>query len=204
MKILIACEFTQIITNEFRERGHDAYSCDIIPTEGNPDFHIQDNVLRHLNENWDMMIAHPPCTFLCNSGVHWLSKDPDRWDKLQLAAEFFNRLAEAPISKICIENPIPHKYAKQKLKSKYRQIIQPYQYGHGEQKATCLWLKNLPMLHHTSNTYDWDNLQYKNIITERKQRIANISPGPNRSKERSRTYTGIAKAMALQWGEDYN
>ena len=195
MKILVACEFTQSITKEFRKLGHDAFSCDLLPTEGNPIFHIQDDVLRHLNENWDMMIAHPPCRYLAVSGARWFA---DRTTEQTQALDFVQKLMDAPIQKIAIENPIS--IISTRIK-KPDQIIQPYQFGHGESKATCFWLKNLPMLQYTSNTYDWDNLQYKNIITERKQRIANMmSPGPNRSKERSRTYPGIAEAIANQWG----
>ena len=203
MKVLVACEYSQIVTKAFKEKGHDAYSCDTIPTEGDSNFHIQDNVLKHLHENWDLMIAHPPCTFICNSGVQWLHRDPERWTGLEHATIFFNALRHAPIRKICVENPVPHKYAMEKIKVPYTQLIQPHQFGHGETKATCLWLKNLPPLNHTSNTYDWDKLQYKNITTGRKHRIANmIPPGPDRGKERSRTYTGIAKAMAEQWSDE--
>ena len=196
MKILIACEFSQIITNEFRKLGHDAYSCDIIPTEGNSDFHIQGDVLDHLSEDWDLMIAHPPCTFLAVSGARWFA---DRTTEQTQALDFVQKLMDAPIPKIAIENPIS--IISTHIKSP-DQIIQPYQFGHGEQKATCLWLKNLPMLSHTSNTYNWGTCKYENIITERKQKIAMMGPSKDRAKNRSRTYPGIAKAMALQWSNN--
>ena len=127
MKVLIACEFSGVVTNAFRLKGHEAWSCDILPTDSNPDWHIQGDVLKQLDKNWDMMIAHPPCTYLCNSGVSWLHKDESRWVELEKASEFFKTLLEYDIPKICVENPIPHKYGKL---PKYSQIVQPYEYGH--------------------------------------------------------------------------
>jgi hypothetical protein len=191
MKILIACEFSGVVREAFRKRGHDAWSCDIIESEDNSKYHIHGNVLNHLDESWDMMIAHPPCTYLCNSGVSWLHKDQSRWHELDKASQFFKTLLEYNIPKICVENPIPHKYGKL---PKYTQIIQPYQFGEDASKRTCLWLKNLPKLKPT------------NIII--KDRYANqtpsgqnkLGPSADRWKERSRTYTGIAEAMADQWG----
>ncbi len=199
MRVLIACEFSAIVRNAFIKRGHHAISCDLLPTEGDSPYHIQGDVLQHLNEQWDMMIAHPPCTFLCNSGVSWLHKDPKRWDKMEEAKEFFSILLdEAPIEKICVENPIPHKYAKEGVYGigRYDQIIQPYEFGHAERKATCLWLKNLPKLKPTNNVKDEMEKLPKNIA----QKIHYTSPGPNRWRERSRTFQGIADAMAEQWG----
>ena len=183
MRVLIACEFSGVVTNAFRLKGHEAWSCDILPTDSNPDWHIQGDVLKQLDKNWDMMIAHPPCTYLCNSGVSWLHKDESRWVELEKASEFFKTLLEYDIPKICVENPIPHKYGKL---PKYSQIVQPYEYGHPERKATCLWLKNLPKLKPTkivkvtyittANGYRYTKGWYET---------------PRNSTDRSRTFTGM-------------
>ena len=135
-----------------------------------------------------MMIAHPPCTYLCNSGVRWLHTDETRRDKMIEGAEFFKKLLNAPINKIAVENPIMHKYAKEIIGSSQSQVIQPWQFGHGETKATCLWLKNLPLLKPTK------------IMKERVQRIHLLPPSKDRWKLRSKTFEGIAEAMANQWG----
>jgi len=193
LKVLIACEFSGIVRESFRKLGHDAWSCDLLPTEDNSPYHYEEPIEFVLRDkpNWDLMIAHPPCTYLCNSGVRWLYKngerDEGRWFELGHARDFFMELLEEylGIKKICVENPIPHKHAKL---PKYTQIIQPYQFGHGETKATCLWLKNLPKLKPTK------------IVKGREQRIFKMAPSKNRSKDRSRTYQGIADAMAKQWG----
>jgi hypothetical protein len=188
MKVLVACEFSGIVRDAFKARGHDAWSCDLLSTEKTGQ-HIQGDVLNHLNEGWDLMIAHPPCTYLCNTAVSWFYRRPERWNKLPDARNFFYKLLNADISKICIENPIPHKYFYDNEKiRKYDQIIQPWMFGHGETKATCLWLKNLPKLQPTK------------IMTDRKQRIFLERPGNERWKNRSRTLHGIATAMAEQWG----
>ena len=195
MKVLIACEFSGIVRDAFIARGHDAMSCDLLPTE-RPGPHIQGKVLEILKFSsaiWDLMIAHPPCTYLCNSGVRWLynkdgSQNYERWENFHKAGEFFKCLLDTPIDKICIENPIPHKYAVHKIGRQYDQIIQPWQFGHGETKATCLWLKGLRKLGTTK------------LVAGREARIHKMSPGPNRSKIRSVTYEGIADAMAEQWG----
>lgn len=184
MKILIACEESQRVCKVFRELGHEAYSCDIIPTRGDhPEWHIQDDVLNHLS-GWDMMIAFPPCTNLCVSGARWFpEKIAD--GRQQKSIDFFMTLVNAPIYRIAIENPIGI------ISSRYRkpdQIIQPWMFGHGETKATCLWLKNLPKLVPT------------NIAEGREHRIHNMPPGPNQSRDRSVTYMGIAEAMGKQWG----
>jgi len=180
-KILIACEFSGIVREAFAKRGWDAWSCDFLPTEINGQ-HIQGDVLEHINEGWDMMIAHPPCTHLAVSGARWFKyKQKEQKDAL----EFVRQLMAAPIRRICIENPISI------ISSKIRkpdQIIQPWMFGHGETKATCLWLKNLPLLTPT------------NIVDGRIARIHLEPPGKDRWKERSRTYQGIADAMAEQWG----
>lgn len=191
MKVLIACEFSGRVRDAFRARGHDAWSCDLLPTDGNKKYHLIGNVLDYLMlrlDKWDLLIAHPPCTYLCNSGIRWLYSQKGRKEKMIQGATFFRVLLEAPISKICVENPIPHKYAVKFIGRKYDQIIQPWQFGCGETKATCLWLKNLP------------KLQPSDIVSGRKARIHKMAPSKNRSKLRSITYQGIADAMAEQWG----
>ncbi len=186
-KVLIACEESQIVCKEFRMLGHEAYSCDILPCSGgHPEWHIQNDVINYLNKGWDLMIAHPPCTRLCNSGVMWLHKR-DLWYELGEATTFFKVLQNANIPKICIENPIPHKYAVVSI-GKYTQIIQPWMFGHGESKATCLWLKGLPKLEPT------------NVVEGREQRLYKLPPSKDRAKLRSNTFPGIAQAMAEQWG----
>lgn len=196
MKILIACEFSGIVRESFRRRGHDAYSCDLIDTEI-PGKHIKDDVRNILSDKWDAMIAFPPCTRLANSGVRWLS-ERNLWDEMKEAALFFKLLLNADIPRIVIENPIPHKYALEIIGRKYDQIIQPYNFGHGETKRTCLWLKNFPRLMptHLKN----GDLFAKPEPKERLARIHLMSPSPDRAKERSRTYSGIAETMAMQWG----
>ncbi len=190
MKVLVACEFSQVVCKAFRERGHEAYSCDILPTEGNPEWHIQDDVLKHLDDGWDLMIAHPPCTYLTNSGVRWLHERPERWDDLCDATKFFNILLRASINQIAIENPIQHKYARWEIK-KYNQIIHPHYFtGSNESKATCLWLKNLPELKRTQ----WLDK------SEIKQSVHRMPPSETRGLERSRFPISIAQAMATQWG----
>lgn len=181
MKILIACEFSGIVRDAFIAKGHDAMSCDLLPTE-RPGPHYQGDVLEILNDGWDMMIAHPPCTHLAVSGARWFREK----QKEQFAAMiFFMDLAQYPINKVAIENPIS---IMSTVWHKPDQIIQPWQFGHGETKATCLWLKNLPLLKPT------------NIVDGREQRIHKMPPSENRWRERSRTFPGIAAAMAEQWG----
>jgi hypothetical protein len=180
MRILIACEYSGTVRDAFAALGHDAWSCDLLPTE-RPGQHIQDNVLSHLQNGWDLMIAHPPCTHLAVSGARWFK---DKLPEQAEALSFVRRLLDAPIPRIALENPISI------ISSRIRkphQIIQPWQFGHGETKATCLWLKNLPKLTPT------------NIVEGREARVHKMPPGPDRWKERSRTFTGIATAMATQW-----
>ena len=183
MRVLVACEYSGIVRQAFRDLGHDAWSCDLLESEDNSDHHYQCDVFDVINEGWDLMIAHPPCTDLAVSGArHFAEKIAD--GRQQRALDFVQALMDAPIEKIAIENPISV------ISSKIRkpdQIIQPWQFGHGETKATCLWLKNLPLLKPTD------------IVDGREARVHKMSPGPNRWKERSRTYEGIAKAMAEQW-----
>jgi len=188
MKVLIACEFSGVVRDAFRKKGHDAYSCDLLAT--GQSYHLQCDVMEIIEtRKWDLMIAHPPCTYLCNSGVRWLHSRPERFEKMILASIFFKQLLDASIDKIAVENPIMHSYALDAIGRKYDQKIQPWMFGHGETKATCLWLKNLPPLEST------------NIVEDRNQRILNMGPSNDRSKIRSITYQGIANAMAEQWGK---
>jgi len=185
MRILVACEESQAVTIEFRKKGHEAYSCDILPCSGgHQEWHLQGDVLEQLNKEWDMIIGFPPCTDLSVSGARWFpEKIAD--GRQQRSIDFFMMIVNSPCEKIAIENPIGI------MSTKYRkpdQIIQPWQYGHGETKATCLWLKGLPKLEPT------------NIVTGRESRIHKMPPSEERSKLRSKTFPGIAKAMADQWG----
>jgi len=186
MKVLVACEFSGIVRDAFITQGHDALSCDLLSTES-PGPHYQGDVFDIIHESWDMMIAHPPCTYLANSGVSWLYKQPDRWRKMVEGARFFKALLEVDIPKICVENPIIHGFALDIIEQKHTQVIQPWMFGHGETKATCLWLKNLKFLKPT------------NEVTARFQRLHRLPPSKDRSKLRSITYKGIAQAMAEQW-----
>ena len=199
MKVLIACEESQEVCKAFRAKGHAAYSCDILPCSGgHPEWHFEYDLkqsyeIPQMFEHWDLIIAHPPCTYLTNSGVRWMYvqgtriKIEKRWNLMREAAVFFNHLKNLPVKKIAVENPIPHKHAKE-LIGQYDQLIQPWQFGHGETKATCLWLKNLPELKPT------------NIVPGRLQNIWRMGPSKDRAKLRSKTFPGIAKAMAEQWG----
>jgi hypothetical protein len=187
MKVLVACEFSGIVRDAFLARGHEAMSCDILPTES-PGPHYQGDVRDILGEGWDLMIAHPPCTYLTNSGVRWLHERPERWAALNDACEFFRDLLAAPIPRIAVENPVPHRYAMDRIGQRYAQSIQPWQFGHGETKRTCLWLKGLPVLEPTE------------IVGGRDARVHRATPGPDRWKLRSLTFPGIAAAMADQWG----
>ena len=187
MKVLVACEFSGTVRDAFIRAGHDAWSCDLLPTES-PGPHYQGNVSNLKGWFWDLVIAHPPCTRLCNSGVRWLN-ERNLWKDMREAAHFFKSMMDFDCDRIAIENPIPHRYALEIIGKKYDQIIQPWQYGHGETKATCLWLKNLP------------KLQPTNVVEGREQRIHKMARSEKRSHERSRTYQGIADAMAAQWGK---
>ena len=191
MKILIACEESQRVCEAFRAKGHEAYSCDILPCSGgHPEWHIQGDVLKHLDEGWDMMIAHPPCTYLSVAGAgHLYPKSKlniERYNKGLEAKEFFMKLYNAPIEKICVENPLPFKIFDL---PKYSQIIHPYHFGEHFMKRTCLWLKGLPNLKHTNIV--------KGIPTS-KAEWYNLG-GKERQKNRSKFWKGIAEAMANQW-----
>ena len=188
MRVLVACEYSGKVRDAFIAQGHDAISCDILPTDS-PGPHYQGDVFNIIDQDWDLMIAHPPCTYLTNSGVRWLHERPERWGQLKDGAEFFKGLLEANIPKIAVENPIMHKYAVEIIGRRQDQIIQPWQFGHGETKATGFWLKGLP------------KLQPTDIVDGRQQRVHLLPPSKERWKLRSTTYQGIADAMALQWGE---
>ena len=181
MKILVACEFSGIVRDAFVKYGHDATSCDLMPSD-KPGKHYQGNVLDILQDGYDVMIAHPPCTHLAVSGARYFAQKKVQQAK---ALDFVSTLLNAAIPKICVENPIS--VISTKIK-KPTQIIQPWQFGHGEIKATCLWLKGLPKLKPTK------------IVSGREPRIANMPQSPDRAKNRSITFTGIARAMAAQWG----
>lgn len=181
MRVLIACEFSGVVRDAFTRRGHVAISCDLLESES-PGLHHHGDVRDVLHYGWDLMIAHPPCTHLAVSGARWFK---DKREEQEEALAFVRLLLDAPIERIALENPVSI------ISSRIRkpdQIIQPWQFGHGETKATCLWLKNLPKLTPT------------NIVDGREARVHRMPPGENRWKERSRTYQGVADAMATQWG----
>ncbi len=181
MRVLVACEFSGVVRDAFKERGHDAWSCDLLPTE-TPGKHFQQDVLSILEDGWDLLIAHPPCTHLAVSGARWFK---EKQEEQKEALLFVRALLDAPIARIALENPVSIISSRVR---KPNQIIQPWQFGHGETKATCLWLKGLP------------NLVPTNIVSGREARVHRMPPSPDRWKERSKTFTGIAQAMAAQWG----
>lgn len=190
MKVLIACEYSGIVRDAFSLRGHDSWSCDILPTES-PGNHIIGNVLNHLDKGWDLMIAHPPCTHLSVSGARWFTEGKKPIKLRTDALNFVRHLMNAPIEKIAIENPVSV------ISSHIRksdQTINPYQFGHKEFKRTCLWLKNLPKLKETNNVLE----ETKKLPDKVAKRIWWLGSG--KGKERSLFYPGIAKAMAEQWG----
>lgn len=197
MKVLVACEFSGIVRRAFAARGHDAWSCDLLPAEDRSNRHIVGDVRHILDDGWDMLIvAHPPCTRLCNSGVRWLKVPPagrsleSMWAELQAGCDLFSDLWNADIPHVAVENPVMHRHAKALIRNYQEpaQSVQPWQFGHGETKRTCLWLRNLPPLEPTL------------IVDGRTARVHRMSPGPDRWKERSRFFPGIAEAMAEQWG----
>ena len=203
MRVLIACEESQVVCKAFRERGHESYSCDVINCSGgHPEWHIKEDVLKILDQRWDLLIAFPPCTYLCVSGARWMyhPKHPNRKQYQDEAVEFFMLMAEAPIEKIAIENPIGI------ISTRWRkpdQIIKPLMFGHGSTKQTCLWLKNLPNLEATnvvkaekyvsSSGRVWDKWFFETSL---------ISDLKERSKVRSKTFPGIGEAMAEQWSKN--
>tara|TARA_R110000868_G_C10616438_1_gene741873 strand:- start:56 stop:679 length:624 start_codon:yes stop_codon:yes gene_type:complete len=207
MKILIACETSGTVRNAFLDRGHDAWSCDVLPSDDLTNRHIRDDVLEVLKmESWDMlMVAHPPCTRLCNSGVRWLHKAPpgktlsEMWEQLDQGAELFSKLWNADVPRVAIENPVMHKHAKARIKNfqPFAQSVQPYEFADSidaednVSKRTCLWLRNLPPLIKTGTL----------TRETARQDIYNASPGKDRWKVRSKFHKGIAQAMADQWGK---
>jgi len=182
MKVLVACEFSGIVRDAFRARGHEAYSCDVLRSETETEYHLRVDVREVLDPYWELMIAHPPCTHLAVSGARWFK---DKQKEQAEALEFVRMLLNAPVPRIALENPVSI------ISSRIRkpdQYIQPWQFGHGEVKKTCLWLKNLPHLEPTD------------VVSGRRARVHLEPPSPERWKNRSRTYQGIADAMAEQWG----
>lgn len=222
-RVLIACETSGVVRRAFSRAGADAWSCDLLPAEDGGQ-HIQGDALRVLRDGWDALIAHPPCTYLCNSGAHWLGRQPGRMEKLRQGARFFRLLWRTKIPCVAVENPIPCYTAAELIGDRYNQIIQPYQFGEDASKKTCLWIRGLPALWRTkfvqprlicrqcSNTFSFENV-FSNCPTcgadawDAQRRWANQTdsgqnrvPGGKRQwKERSRTYEGIAAAMAEQW-----
>ena len=205
MKILIACEESQVVCVEFRKKGHDAFSCDILPCSGGrPEWHIQSDVLEQLKKGWDLMIAFPPCTHLAVAGAAWFA-EKIKDGRQQQGIDFFMKMINAPIGKIAVENPIGI------MSTFYRkpsQIIHPYYFGDEFSKPTCLWLKNLPKLLHSKETDLFNKKTHVDkgefVISKSGKRGAKwnwwLPPGPGRAKIRSKTFSGIAKAMAEQWG----
>ena len=215
LRVLVACERSGIVRRAFRERGHDAWSCDVEPADDGSEYHFQcdvldvlgDGIVRSTHENpyyWDMMVAHPVCTYLTNCGAKHLYIDgrkengiyQPRWDSMRKGAAFFNRLKRAPIKYKALENPTPHGHAR-KLIGRYTQEIQPWMFGHPEMKPICLWLEQLPPLFETNNVYEEMMILPKN----KRQRIFYESPGADRSRRRSEFFSGVADAMADQWGD---
>lgn len=229
MKILIACEFTGTVRRAFAKLGHEAWSCDLLPSSDGSNHHIRGDVRDHLNDGWDMlMVAHPPCTRLCNSGVRWLSEPPGKlsaehytshevtsyremnreqrlafmWAKLDEGAALFSILWNAPIEQICIENPVMHQHAKTRIQNykEFEQSVQPWNFGDPESKRTCFWLRNLKALIPTYAT--WEQCRVALDLPEGskpEQRVHNAPPGPARWAERSKFFDGVANAMAIQW-----
>lgn len=184
MRVLVACEFSGTVRREFRKLGHDAWSCDLLPADDRDYHHYQCDVIPMLYDmDWDLLIAHPPCTYLAVSGAAHFNR-PGRREAQRKALEFVVKLLNAPIKRICVENPVS---VISSTIGPPTQIIHPWQFGHGERKATCLWLRNLPRLKPT------------NIVKGREEKNRNFTPGPDRWKLRSKTYEGIARAMATQW-----
>ena len=195
MRVLVACEFSQVVCKAFRNKGHEAYSNDVLPTEGKPSWHIQCDIKELLRSRFissvNLLIAHDPCTYQCNSGVRWLYEIPSRRELLKESCELTKLLLNNDVPKISRENPIPHRYALELIGMDYAQLIQPHFFiGSNESKATCLWLKNLPKLKRTQ----WLDK------SEIKQSVWRMPPGETRGQERSRFPVSIADAMAEQWG----
>lgn len=200
LRILVACEFSGTVRDAFSRKGWDAWSCDLRPSESDGN-HYRGDVRKVLGDGWDLVIGHPPCTYLTNSGVCFLKDNrgnrvEDRWAKMVRGAEFFRTLLNAPAPFVAIENPIMHGYGREIVGVVASQTIQPYHFGHYEQKATCLWLRGLPLLQPTNDVGE----EVRRMPPNERQRNRNIPPSRHRARERSRTFKGIAEAMAEQWG----
>ena len=196
MKVLVACEFSGTVRRAFEKKGCEVLSVDLLESEDNAKNHYVGDVFDVIDQGWDLMIAHPPCTYLSNSGVRHLHSDPSRWAKMEEGANFFKRLLEyEAIPRRCIENPIMHGYGKTIIGRGQTQVIQPWMFGHREQKATCLWLVNLPPLEKQTDL----RAEMKTMDKKVTQRLFYAS-GKDRWKIRSRTFEGIANAMADAWG----
>jgi hypothetical protein len=196
LKVLVACEYSGSVRDAFLARGHEAMSCDLLPTDS-PGPHYQGDVRDILNDGWDLMVAHPPCTYLCSSGLHWNKRVPGRQEMTEEALEFVRLLLDAPIERIALENPIGCISTRIR---KYDQVIQPWHFGHDASKATCLWLKNLPPLTPTKIIEPrivGNKMRWANQTDSGQNRLG---PSEYRWKIRSETYKGIAEAMADQWG----
>ena len=196
MRVLVACEYSGRVREAFRKQGHSVWSADLLPADDGSMYHYEGDVRDILDKRWDLMVAHPPCTYLSNSGVRWLHSDPDRWELMKDGADFFKELLDADIPMKAIENPIPHKYAVERIGRKYDQLIQPYQFGHKETKATCLWLQGLPKLEPTTDLKE----ETMALPAKERGRIHHLPPSADRWKIRSTTYQGFADAMGEQWG----
>ena len=197
MRVLVACEFSGTVRRAFAALGHDAWSCDLLPAEDGSNQHLIGDARQFLRDGWDLlMVAHPPCTRLCNSGVRWLKVPPKGktlkqiWRELDEACALFSDFWNAPIERVCIENPVMHGHAKKRIVNyaPFAQSVQPWQFGHPETKRTCLWLRGLKPLVPTQ------------VVEGRIARVHRMPPGPFRQRERSRFFSGVADAMALQWG----
>lgn len=234
MKVLIACEFTGTVRRQFAAMGHDAWSCDLLPSADRSNKHLIGDVRQFIGpgNDWDLlMVAHPPCTRLCNSGVRWLTGEPPSkltpyhhtpeecawyatasrderkafmWQALDKGAALFSDMLNAPVPRICVENPVMHEYAKARIANyvEFTQSVQPYQFGHRETKRTCLWLKGLPPLVATT---PWLEDEYKALSEDERRKWARVHNAPRNDQrwaERSKFFDGIAKAMAEQWGSD--
>jgi hypothetical protein len=203
MRVLIACEESQEVCKAFRARGHEAYSCDIQPCSGgHPEWHLQVDALEMLKLRWDLVIAHPPCTYLTNAGARWLYAggrlNEDRYRMGLAGKEFFMRFLNADCERIAVENPIPSRVYEL---PQYTQVIQPYEYGHPYSKKTCLWLKNLPMLHPTSIVIDHKPYVSSGSYSKAHDpKYKGASRAGGSAISRSKTFPGIARAMAEQWG----
>lgn len=199
LRVLVACEYSGVVRDAFRAIGHDAISCDLLPSDA-PGPHHQGDVLPLLREPWDLVIAHPPCTYLTKAGLRWLTDDQPkyrlRWQELIEAGTFFRACLDANAPRVAVENPSMHRWATKIVGRRYDQLVQPYMFGHTERKGTGLWLRGLPPLFPTEDVY----AATMALPAKERDRVHWTPPGPDRWKARSTTYTGIAAAMAEQWG----